>query len=390
MRKSGLRRSFTVTSALLVASATLAACSGGGSDNDGSGTTSETSAAGGALTDVCPATIVIQTDWEPEAEHGGVYSLLGDDYTIDAETKSVTGPLMAGAEPAGVDVEIRIGGPSVGYQSAQSLLYQDRDIMLGFGRTTEYLVAQENTPVTAVLATMEKSPYAIYWDPGTYPDVKKISDLKATGATVSVGPEEGVWVEYLIGSGQLDPAQIDRSDQNKPAMFVAAQGKLAEAGFITAEPFMYEFEIAEWGKPVVGELVADAGYPEYFQAVTVRSSDVTDQAACLAKLVPIMQQAQVDYIADPAATNALIVELVEQYNTGWVYTAEAAEYAHKTGVADGILADGADGVMGSFDMDRVQTLIDIVSKYSDGDVSGVTPDSLVTNEFLDTSISTAK
>lgn len=380
MRTTGLRRSVAVTGALLVASATVAACGGSTSEES-------PAAAGGVLSGVCPDTVVIQTDWEPEAEHGGVYALLGDEYTIDTNRKAVTGPLMAAGEPTGVNVEIRIGGPSVGYQSAQSLLYQDRDILFGYGRTTEYMVAQQDTPVTAVLATMEKSPYAIYWDPQTYPAVKKISDLKSTGAAVSVGPEEGVWVEYLIGSGQLDAAQIDRSDQNKPGMFVAAKGKLAEAGFITAEPFMYEYEIADWGKPVVGELVADAGYPEYFQALTVRTPDVQAQGDCLKKLIPIMQQAQVDYIKDPAGTNALIVKLVGEYDTGWVYSTEGAEYAHKTAVADGILADGADGVMGSFDKDRVQTLIEIVDQYSDADVAGITPDDLVTNEFLDTTIS---
>ncbi|MGY4709168.1 ABC transporter substrate-binding protein [Mycolicibacterium sp. CBM1] len=383
MRTSGLRRSIAITGALLVASVGLAACGGGKGADKG---TAAPAAAEGALSGVCPQTVVIQTDWEPEAEHGGVYALLGDKYTIDKNRKSVSGPLMAAGKPTGVNVEIRIGGPSVGYQAAQSLLYQDRDILFGYGRTTEYMIAEKDTPVTAVLATMEKSPYAIYWDPQTYPAAKKISDLKATGATVSVGPEENMWVDYLVGSGQLDAKQIDRSDQNKPGMFVAAKGKLAEAGFITAEPFMYQYEIADWGKPVVGELVADAGYPEYFQALTVRTDDIKAKGDCLKKLVPILQQAQIDYIKNPTATNALIVKLVGEYNTGWVYSAAGAEYAHKTAVADGIFANGADGVMGSFDKNRVQTLIDIVGKYSTTDLSGVTPDTLVTNEFLDTSI----
>ncbi|MDQ2677098.1 MAG: hypothetical protein M3Y51_00030 [Actinomycetota bacterium] len=370
--------------AVLLTAATLGACSSSGEDTS----SAEPAATGdGVLADVCPEKVVIQADWEPEAEHGGIYELIGDDYAIDAEAKAVSGPLLSDGEDTGVAVEIRIGGAPVGYQSAQSLLYQDRDILLGYGRTSEYMITQEDTPVTAVLSTMEKSPYAIYWDPATYPDAKAIKDLKAAGTTISVGPESSVWVDYLIGTGQVEESQLDRSDQNKPAMFVAANGDLAEAGFITAEPFMYENEIAEWGKPVIGELIADAGYPEYFQAIVARTDDIEAEADCLKALVPIMQQAQADYIADPTGTNELIVELAETYDTGWVYSAEGAEFAHAAGIEKGIMADGADGTMGSFDTERVQELIDIVGEYSDADVSSTTPDSLVTNEFLDPSIS---
>ncbi len=414
MTISNWRRPLTVGAALFVAATSLAACGDsdeaatsetteattdetsteetstddtGSDDTASDDTASDEEVAGASLADVCPATVVIQADWEPEAEHGGIYQLIGGDYSIDANAKSVAGPLVVGGTDTGVAVEIRIGGSSVGYQSAQSLLYQDRDILMGYGRTSEYMVAVEDTPVTAVLSTMDKSPYAIYWDPATYPDVATIADLKDSGATISVGPENSIWVDYLIGTGQIDESQLDRSDQNKPAMFVASGGELAEAGFLTAEPFMYEFEIPEWGTPVIGELLADAGYPEYFQALVVRTDDLEAQADCLTALVPIMQSAQASYIADPAETNELIVELVDTYDTGWVYTLEGAEFAHTTGVAEGILADGADGVMGSFDVDRVQNLIDIVAEYSSEDVSDITPDDLVTNQFLDTSIS---
>ncbi len=384
-RRSGMRSRFAVGTAVLLAAATLAACSSSG--DDASDSTSPAATGDGVLADVCPETVVIQADWEPESEHGGIYELIGDEYEIDTEAKSVSGPLLAGGEDTGVAIEIRIGGSPVGYQSAQSLMYQDRDILLGYGRTSEYMITQEDTPVTAVLSSMETSPYAIYWDPATYPDAKKIEDLKGTDATISVGPESSVWLDYLIGTGQVEESQLDRSDQNKPAMFVSAGGKLAEAGFITAEPFMYEHEIPEWGKPVIGELIDDAGYPEYFQAIVARTDDIEGQADCLKELVPIMQQAQADYIADPVSTNELIVELVEAYDTGWVYSMEGAEFAHAAGIEKGIMANGADGTMGSFDTERVQELIDIVSEYSDTDVSSATPDSLVTNEFLDTSIS---
>ncbi|WP_028709170.1 ABC transporter substrate-binding protein [Propionicicella superfundia] len=363
----------------------LAACAGSLTACTSAAAPTATSGAG-PLAGVCPATVVIQTDWEPEAEHGPLYNLLGDDYTIDTEKKAVSGPLLDGSTETGVDVEIRIGGSPVGYQSAQALLYGDKDILLAYGRVTEYLAAQADLPVTAVMSGLEKSPYAIYWDPQTYPDVHTIGDLAEHDVTVLAGATEDVWMSYLTGEGILDASQLDRSDAPRPATFVAAKGKVAEAGYITAEPYTYEHEVPEWGRPLTGQLIHDTGYPEYFQALIVREDDVAARAACLERLVPVLQRAQIAYAKDPARANALIVSLVDAYDTGWVYSAGAAAYSHDQQVARGLLADGADGVMGSFETARVQRLIDIVARYHSADVARYGPDDLVTNRFLDTSL----
>ena len=37
------------------------------------------------LASVCPSPLVIQTDWFPEAEHGALYEMVGDGYTVDTE-----------------------------------------------------------------------------------------------------------------------------------------------------------------------------------------------------------------------------------------------------------------------------------------------------------------
>lgn len=388
--KGTSRRRWATTAALVATVSVLAACSSDSSDDaedSGSPTAAESSASSGVLADVCPSTVVIQADWEPESEHGGIYQLLGDDYTVDTEKKSVSGPLMAGDEPTGVDVEIRIGGAPVGYQPVHSLLYQDDDILMGYGRVSEYMTAQAEAPVTAVMATLEKSPYSIYWDPETYPDATSIADLKKDNVKILMGSEATVWQDFLVATGVIDASQIDQSDAPKPASFIAANGAVAEAGFASAEPYLYEVESPEWGKPVKVGLIHDTGFPEYFQALVVRTEDVTAKADCFSALVPILQQAEIDYVKDPARTNALLVSLTEQYDTGWVYTAGMADWSIAQQTKLGLIGDGADGTFGSFDPDRVTTLIDIVGQYTDYDVSSITPDSLVTNEFLDPSIS---
>jgi hypothetical protein len=65
---------------------------------------------------------VFQTDWNPEAEHGQLYNLVGDGYTVDTAKTRVSGPLMASGKDTGVKVEVRSGGPTIGFQSVTSQL----------------------------------------------------------------------------------------------------------------------------------------------------------------------------------------------------------------------------------------------------------------------------
>ena len=59
---------------------------------------------GRSLAGVCPETVVIQTDWKPEAEHGFLYNLVGDGYPIDTDKVSVTGPPRVGGVDTGVNL----------------------------------------------------------------------------------------------------------------------------------------------------------------------------------------------------------------------------------------------------------------------------------------------
>ena len=46
------------------------------------------------LSEACPSPVVIQTDWNPEAEHGWIYEMIGDDYEIDTDAVAVRGALV--------------------------------------------------------------------------------------------------------------------------------------------------------------------------------------------------------------------------------------------------------------------------------------------------------
>ena len=49
----------------------------------------------------------------------------------------------------------------------------------------------------------------------------------------------------------------------------------------------------------------------------MRSAEKAKLAPCLKKLVPILQQSQVDLTRDPEPAIKLILQLVDVYKTGW-------------------------------------------------------------------------
>lgn len=388
MRRKGGRQ-WRLLLAMTIAFAMVAAACGD-DDADSAATTAAAAGGGGAadLSGICPDPLVMQLDWEPESEHGGLYNLVGDGYSIDTQTKRVTGPLMASGVDTGIDVEIRIGGNAVGFQQTGSLMYQDKDIFLGMIRLVEAMEFHEELPVTAVFAMFEKSPFAVYWDPETYPDVEEIADLKDEGVVIMLGRPDS-FQDYWLARGIMDEDQMDLSDMGKPAAFIGRNGEWAEAGFATAEPFLYEFEVPEWGRPVKVQLIHDTGWEEYFQAMAVRNEDLETYADCLTALVPILQQSMADFYADPASTHELILELVAEYDTGWIYTAPGAAYSHEKQLEFGIASNGDNGYVGDFDPDRVAGLLDLVEEVTPIDVSGLDPTDVYTNEFIDTSIGLA-
>ncbi|MEK7422270.1 MAG: hypothetical protein AAB131_00380, partial [Actinomycetota bacterium] len=85
--------------------------------------------AAGSLAGVCPETVVIQTDWNPEAEHGFLYNLIGADYAVDTGKVAVKGSLTAGGVDTGVDLEVRSGGPAIGFTTVTSQMYTDDSIL---------------------------------------------------------------------------------------------------------------------------------------------------------------------------------------------------------------------------------------------------------------------
>ncbi|HMR62957.1 MAG TPA: ABC transporter substrate-binding protein [Anaerolineae bacterium] len=337
------------------------------------------------LAAVCPSPVVIQTDWFPEAEHGALYEMVGDDYVVDTDTKVVRGSLVASGQETGVDIEVRTGGPAIGFQQPIQQMYVESDITLGYVSTNEAVFGAEDTPTLSVIAPLEKNPQIIMWDPETYPEVKTIADLGKTDATIQVFAG-GTFIDVFVNEGIVSADQIDPSYDGSPARWVAENGAVAQQGFASAEPYVYQNEIDEWGKPVAFELIHDAGFEIYSQALAIRTADLETLRPCLELLVPIVQQATVDYVTSPDRANAIIVDAVEKYQDFWVYSPELAEYSVNAQIELGLVANGPDDVIGNMDPDRVQGVIDQMTAAGLEVPEGLQASDIITNEFIDESI----
>lgn len=377
----------------LGASALIAAgCGSSDDDSDSSAasTTPTTSTAAASadssvsLKGVCPDTVVIQTDWNPESDHSEAYALASPDGTYDKSKKAYTAPLISQGKDTGVKVQIRAGGPATGFQSPTQQMYVDKSIMLGYVNTDESIQNSKKLPTVSVMAPRENWAQVLIFDPKKH-DFKTIADIGKTDTKVLYF-KANVYMDYLVGAGILKKSQVDSSYDGKPARFVTSGGSLVQQGFITAEPWQYEHQVKAWKKPVATLKISDAGYPNYGETLAVRKGDLAKDTPCLKKLVPIIQQAQVDYAKDPSTANGIIVKAAEEYNNGWVYPAALADYAAKAQVDNQIISNGADDTLGDIDEARVQKMIGIVSPiYAKNHITiadGLKPSDLFTNEFI--------
>jgi hypothetical protein len=381
------RRRWSAAAATLVSGLLIGGCQAPA----GSSTTGPSLSPGSGQLDlaaVCPATVVIQSAWTPEAEHGALYHLLGETYTVDPNTKKVSGPLIAGGKDTGVKVEIRAGGPAIGFQNAGAQMYADPSIMLGQVATDDAIGLSAKQPVVGVLAPFDIAPYMIMWDPAANPTFNSIVDIGKTNTKVLYF-NGATYMDYLTGSGILKRDQVDGSYDGSPTRFLAEKGKIAQQGFATNEPFIYENALPQWRKPVKFQLIHDTGYPIYPEAIVVRADKKVEYSACLKKLVPIIQRSQIEYVKAAGATNDLIIKLNDAYK-GFAYTKDQAAFSVDQQVKLKIVGNGTNTTLGDFDVDRIKKVIDVVTPIYSGQrkeiKAALTAQDLVTNEFIDPSI----
>lgn len=370
------RRSFSLIGTVAVA-VSLTACASTSQQLIGNSDASR-----GSLAAVCPTTVVIQTDWYATPERAAAYNLIGAQGQVEA------GAYVGEIGDTGVNAEVRLGGPFIGGQPVTAQMYTDPAITLGLVATDEAVRDYTRFPTKAVVSPLLKSPQILMWDPTKF-DVDEWDDVAETGAPVVFSPGLS-YVDYLEHVGLVTKQQLDGSFDGSPSRFVAEDGAIFQQGYVSNEPYRWENDVEEWNGPVESLLVDEAGYHLYPQAFSVRADDEDELAPCLEQLVPMIQQSQVDYMSDPDAANAVLLDIAAQLRDGPPITAAGNADSVKVQRSREIVANSPDGTLGSFDLKRVDefivTLREVFAANDTEIPDEIDATSIVTNEYIDPAI----
>lgn len=223
------------------------------------------------------------TDWRAQAEHGGFYHALA------------TGEFAK----RGLDVRILQGGPGVNVPQ----LLAAGQVELGMGSNSFIVLnlAQENVPVKAVAAFMQKDPQVLI----AHPDqgVESIADLKGRPILLSDASVNAFWVWLKAKYGFTDD-QV-RKYTFSPAPFLADK-RIAQQGYVTSEPYTLEKEGGIQPKVM---LLADAGYPSYATMVLATDKLIAEDPETVKAFVEASAAGWRDYLyGDPRPGDALILK----------------------------------------------------------------------------------
>ncbi|UMY17032.1 ABC transporter substrate-binding protein [Methylobacterium organophilum] len=233
-----------------------------------------------ALTLAGPASaaekIVFLTSWYAQAEHGGFYQA------------KATGLY----EKAGLDVEIRMGGPQV--NGMQLLLAGEADAIMGFDFQVLQAV-EKGLPAVTVAASFQYDLQGMM----THEDVKSLAGVKDKTILVA-GSGMTSWWPWLKKKYALSDAQVKAYTFNLQPFF--ADKTVVQQAYPSSEPFQAQ----EKGVPVNFYLFAKDGYPPYGTTIVTTRKLIESKPDAMRKFVAASMEGWKSYMADPAPGNALI------------------------------------------------------------------------------------
>lgn len=221
--------------------------------------------------------VVFQSDWFPQAEHGGFYQALAKGFY----------------RQVGLEVQIRPGGPGVGIKVPVST----GDVDFGMNRSDDVMVvASRGLPLIMVAAILQHDPQALMVHEDS--PVKSLRDLSGRTVTASVGM---TWIPYIQKKYGI---KFDlKPNSYSLAAFFAADETIQQC-FVTNEPFYAR----QQGVKVRTLPLAESGYDVYHTIICRR--ELTRQSPEVVRaFVAASLQGWRDYLAnDPAPAHDMILK----------------------------------------------------------------------------------
>ena len=268
--------------------------------------------------------IPFQTDWYPQAEHGGFYQALAKGYYKEA----------------GLDVEILPGGPGNHPQTAPAGFEMSRADDAIFG-------INQGRPMVIVAAFMEHDIHALMLHAES--PVNSFKDLD--GKVVMASPGSAM-VKYLEGHYGIHMNYIPLN--YGLAQFMADKNFIQQC-FITSEPYFVE----KAGVKVKTMLISNAGYENY-RVITTSGKLAREHPEIVRAFVAASIKGWTDFITgDPSPAKAMIAARNSQM------TADLMDYSIKAmkdlNVVTGYLDKGER--VGLMTRKRMQAQLDALKSF---------------------------
>lgn len=216
------------------------------------------------------------TSWFAQAEHGGFY---------EAKAEGLY-------EKAGIDADIRMGGPQV--NAMQLLLAGEVDAIMGYDFQVLSAV-EKGLPAVTVATTFQYDIQGAM----THDDVKGLAGLKDKTILIASSSHTTFWPWLKARYGFSD-------DQTKAYTFnlqpFFADPNAVQQAYPSSEPFQAQ----QKGVPVHFYLFARDGYPPYGSTIVTTRKVLETKPEVVRAFIKASMQGWRDYMADPAPGNALI------------------------------------------------------------------------------------
>jgi len=176
--------------------------------------------------------IILQTDWYAQPEHGGFYQAVAEGYY----------------EEAGLDVEIRPGGPNI--TTTQQLV--QGTVQFGIGRSDTVVIASaQGIPIVMTGALMQRDPQAILFHKES--GIEKFEDLDGKTIMAAPGSPFISMIEKIYGI-KVNVTPLDYG----MSRFLGDKDFIQQC-FITNEPYYVRKQGANPGTL----LISDSGFSPY-------------------------------------------------------------------------------------------------------------------------------
>ncbi len=272
--------------------------------------------------------IVLQSDWFPQAEHGGFYQALAKGYYREA----------------GLDVEILPGGPGATIKLSVAKGVAD----FGLYRSDDAIVAaSRGLPLLIVAAVLQHDPEGLLVH-----DASPVRTLRDLDGHSVIAPPSMTWIPYVQ---QKYGIKFDLRPLNYGLAVFLGDPTTIQQCMLTSEPFFAR----QHGARVRVVRLADSGYDPYHVLMCRRELARSSPAAVRAFVAASLRGWR-DYLeGDPAPAFALIRQRNRQMSL------EQLRFSRGELIANALVTGEASRgeAIGQLSLERIQRQIDALTEF---------------------------